>query len=105
MTTWVPVCPVGAIDEDDVIAFAHEGTDYAVYKTADGEVYASAGHCTHERTLLCEGLVMDGVVECPKHNGRFDVRTGRALGAPALVDLATYPVRVEGATVYLAVDG
>ena len=47
---------------------------------------------------------MDGVIECPKHNGRFDYATGQALGAPVLVDLRTYPVKVEDDTVYLGLE-
>ena len=47
---------------------------------------------------------MDGLIECPKHNGRFDYATGRAKGAPAIVDLRTYPVRVDGSTVYIELD-
>jgi 3-phenylpropionate/trans-cinnamate dioxygenase ferredoxin subunit len=44
---------------------------------------------------------MDGIIECPKHNGRFDYTTGQAMGAPVLVDLPTYPVKVENDTVYI----
>lgn len=101
--TWVPACSVDGVEEDDVIPFAHNGIDYAIYRSAD-EYYASAGHCTHEQELLCDGLVMDGVIECPKHNGRFDVATGKALGAPAIVDLRTYAVKVDGDLVYLDID-
>ena len=46
---------------------------------------------------------MDHVIECPKHNGRFDYRTGKALGAPVCVNLKTYPVRVDAGRVLLAV--
>jgi 3-phenylpropionate/trans-cinnamate dioxygenase ferredoxin subunit len=53
--------------------------------------------------LLCDGLVMDNTIECPKHNGRFDYTTGRAAGAPVLVDLRTYPVRVEDGTVFIEI--
>ena len=105
MTNWVQVCPVDELDEQDVIPFEHEGTDYAIYKSEDGAVFASAGHCTHERTLLCDGLLMDGVIECPKHNGRFDISTGRALGAPVLVDLEMYPVLIENSMIHIGVDG
>ena len=48
-------------------------------------------------------VVMDYIVECPKHNGRFDYRTGEAKGAPVCVNLATYPVRVEGGKVLVEV--
>jgi 3-phenylpropionate/trans-cinnamate dioxygenase ferredoxin subunit len=50
---------------------------------------------------LADGLVMDGIIECPKHNGRFNYKTGEARGAPACVNLRTYPVRVEGGMVLM----
>jgi len=103
MTRWIAVCAADDVDPEDLIGVQHEGVDYAVYRSPDDEFYATAGHCTHERELLCDGLVMDGVIECPKHNGRFDYTTGRAKGAPALVDLQTYPVKVEGDTVYIGI--
>jgi nitrite reductase/ring-hydroxylating ferredoxin subunit len=52
---------------------------------------------------LCDGIVDGEVIECPKHYGRFDIRSGRALGAPVFIDLDTFPVRVEDGTVYLEV--
>ncbi len=101
---WVAACGVDDVDAEDVIPFSHGGADYAVYRSPDDEYHATAGHCTHERELLCDGLVLDGVIECPKHNGRFDYATGKALGAPAIVDLRTYPVKVEDGTVYVEVE-
>jgi 3-phenylpropionate/trans-cinnamate dioxygenase ferredoxin component len=92
---WIPAVDVDDVDLEDVVPFTHDGVDYAVYRSPDDRFYASAGHCTHERELLCDGLVMDGVIECPKHNGRFDYTTGKALGAPAIVDLPTFPAKVE----------
>jgi len=44
-------------------------------------------------------------VECPKHNGRFDIRTGAAKGAPVCVNLKTYPVRVEDGKVLINIAG
>jgi 3-phenylpropionate/trans-cinnamate dioxygenase ferredoxin subunit len=101
VATWVLACSVDDIDPEDVIPFSAGGRDYAIYRSENDEYYATDGHCTHERTLLCDGLVLDGVIECPLHNGRFDYRTGRALGAPALVDLNTYPVRIEAGQVHI----
>jgi 3-phenylpropionate/trans-cinnamate dioxygenase ferredoxin component len=43
------------------------------------------------------------VIECPKHNGRFDYTSGRALGAPVLTDMRTYPAKVTDGTVYIEV--
>jgi 3-phenylpropionate/trans-cinnamate dioxygenase ferredoxin subunit len=44
---------------------------------------------------------MDNIIECPMHNGRFDYRTGEAKGAPACVNLKTYPVKVESGTLFI----
>ena len=101
---WIDVCAIDDIDEEDVIRFDHQQHSYAVYRSADSEFFATDGRCTHEDIHLADGLVMDHVIECPKHNGRFDYRTGKALGAPVCVNLKTYPVRVEGGRVLLAVN-
>jgi 3-phenylpropionate/trans-cinnamate dioxygenase ferredoxin subunit len=44
---------------------------------------------------------MDEIIECPKHNGRFDYRTGKAMGAPACVNLKTYAMKVENGKVFI----
>ena len=103
MAQWIAACATGDVDLEDVIAFDHGGRAYAIYRSPDDGYYATDGRCTHEQTLLCDGLVMGRVIECPKHNGRFDYITGRALGAPVLVDIRTYPTRVIDGTVYIEV--
>ncbi len=92
---WVAACAVDAIDEEDVIRFDHAGRTFAVYRLEGDAYYATDGLCTHEQAHLADGLVMDGIIECPKHNGRFDIRTGKAKRAPVCVDLKTYPVKIE----------
>ena len=52
---------------------------------------------------LADGYVSGTIIECPMHNGRFDFTTGEAKGAPACVDLKTYPVKVEGGRLFLKV--
>jgi 3-phenylpropionate/trans-cinnamate dioxygenase ferredoxin subunit len=102
MPTWIPACAFDDIDDEDVSRFDHAGHTYAVYRV-DDKVYATDGLCTHEKVHLCDGLVMEHVIECPKHNGRFDIRDGRALGAPVCVNLKTYPAKVEGGQVFIEV--
>jgi 3-phenylpropionate/trans-cinnamate dioxygenase ferredoxin component len=105
VANWVEAVAVDEISEDDVVPFTVNGRDFAIYRTAEGEFFASDGHCTHERTLLCDGLVMDGTIECPKHNGRFSLIDGMALGAPVLIDLKMFPTKVESGKIYIDVDG
>ena len=102
--TWIEVCAADEIDEEDVIRFDHAGRTFAVYRSPEDSYHATDGLCTHEKIHLSDGLVMDHIIECPKHNGRFDYRTGEAKGAPVCVNLRTYPVKVEGGTVFIAVS-
>ncbi|MEQ8965855.1 MAG: MocE family 2Fe-2S type ferredoxin [Azospirillaceae bacterium] len=103
-TEWIAVCATDEIDEEDVVRFDHDGRTFAVYRSEDDTFHATDGLCTHEQVHLADGLVMGDVIECPKHNGRFDYKTGAALKAPVCVDLKTYPVKVEDGTVYLKPD-
>jgi 3-phenylpropionate/trans-cinnamate dioxygenase ferredoxin subunit len=101
MTHWTTVCALDDIDDEDVVRFDHHNHTYAVYRYND-QVYATDGLCTHEKVHLSDGLVMEHVVECPKHNGRFDIRDGRALGAPVCV---TYAAKVEDGKVWVQLGG
>jgi 3-phenylpropionate/trans-cinnamate dioxygenase ferredoxin component len=102
MFEWIPTVDFDDIDDEDVVRFDHGGKTFAIYRVED-KAYASDGLCTHEHVHLCDGLVMEHVIECPKHNGRFDVRDGRPLGAPVCVALKTYPAKVEGGKVLIEI--
>ena len=91
---WVEACAVDDIEEEDVLRFDHGDRSFAIYRSADDAFFATDGFCTHERQHLADGLVMDDIIECPKHNGRFNYRTGEAKGAPVCVNLQTFPVKV-----------
>jgi 3-phenylpropionate/trans-cinnamate dioxygenase ferredoxin component len=101
MSNWVEVCAVDDIDREDVIGVDVGGRVYAIYRSPDNEFFATDGLCTHEDTALADGLVMDNIIECPKHNGRFDYRTGEGKGAPILVNLCVYPTRLVGDAVFI----
>jgi 3-phenylpropionate/trans-cinnamate dioxygenase ferredoxin subunit len=101
MAQWVDACAEDDIEEEDVIRFDHAGLSLAIYRLEDDRFFATDGLCTHERVHLADGLVMGRIIECPKHNGRFDIPTGQAKGAPACVNLKTFPVKVEDAPVFV----
>jgi MocE subfamily Rieske [2Fe-2S] domain protein len=90
---WIEVCASEALKEEDVVRFDHEGKTYAIYRTADGKLYATDGICTHGNAHLADGLVKGTVIECAKHNGRYDIRDGSPRRAPVCVALKTYDVR------------
>jgi 3-phenylpropionate/trans-cinnamate dioxygenase ferredoxin subunit len=103
MAAWIETCGVDDIDAEDVVRFDHGGKTYAVYRSPDDEYFATDGLCTHEKVHLADGLVMDDIIECPKHNGRFNYKTGEAKGAPVCVNLKIYPVRVENDRVFVEI--
>lgn len=104
MPNWIEVCGAEEIANEDVSRFDYGGRTYALYRSPDDRYYATDGLCTHEKVHLADGLVMDNIVECPKHNGRFDYRTGEAKGAPVCVALKTYPVKLEGGKLHIEID-
>ena len=103
MGDWIDVCAADEIDAEDVIRFDHGGRTFAIYRSPTDGYFCTDGLCTHEHAHLADGHVMEHVIECPKHNGRFDYRTGEATRVPACVDLRTYPVRLEGGRVLIEV--
>lgn len=90
---WLEVCESNALQKEDVLRFDHAQKTYALYRSADGNFYASDGLCTHGNAHLADGLVKGAVIECAKHNGRFDFRDGSPQRLPVCVGLKTYPVR------------
>ncbi len=98
---WVEACAVADLGEHDVIGFTHDGKLYAVYRLQGDQFYASDGICTHEKAELAGGLVIDGCIECPRHNGRFDVTNGKATKAPARKPLTTYHAERCGDKVFI----
>jgi 3-phenylpropionate/trans-cinnamate dioxygenase ferredoxin subunit len=103
MAEWIEACGADDVDEEDVIRFDHGGKVFAIYRSPDDRFYATDGLCTHEQISLADGLVMDDIIECPKHNGRFNYKTGEARGAPVCVNLRTYKVKVEDGAVFIEV--
>ncbi|MFY9972342.1 MAG: MocE family 2Fe-2S type ferredoxin [Roseiarcus sp.] len=101
--TWIDAGAADSVAPEDVAPFEHDGRQYALYRTPDGRYFATDGHCTHEQVELADGFVQGTIIECPMHNGRFDFTTGEAKGAPACVNLETFPVKVEGGRILLKV--
>jgi phenylpropionate dioxygenase-like ring-hydroxylating dioxygenase large terminal subunit len=92
---WQRAASLKSIPEGGVCGVELEGVPLALYHL-DGTIYATHGICTHAMALLAEGFVEDGKIECPLHQGLFDIRTGEALGPPVTAPIQTFAVKVEG---------
>jgi nitrite reductase/ring-hydroxylating ferredoxin subunit len=93
---WTRVAAVADVPEDGTLFVRVDGTPICLYNV-EGEICATHDTCTHGQASLAEGFIVDGKhIECPLHQGLFDIRTGRAVSAPCVVDVAVYRVKVEG---------
>lgn len=98
---WVDAAAVDALPEDEVIGVDLDGKSLALYKV-EGAVFATDNICTHGHARLCDGFLEGHEIECPLHQGKFDIRDGRALCAPLSEDIKTYPVKIKGNRVFVA---
>lgn len=95
MGEWITVAPLSAIAEGETLAVDVAGELVCLYNL-DGTIYATQDVCTHGEASLADGYVDGDCIECPLHSARFDIRTGKALCAPATEDLRVFPVEVHG---------
>lgn len=81
------------------------GDEAVCLANADGTIYAFRDNCTHRDFPLSAGHIHGGTtVECTWHGAHFDMATGRATQLPAIKPIRTYPVRVDGDDILVAVD-
>lgn len=90
---WIDAVAVDAVPEGDVVGVNVAGKEIALYEV-EGEIFATDNFCTHGHARMSDGFLEGREVECPLHQGKFDVCTGQALCAPLTENIRTYPVRI-----------
>ena len=97
------VASVDEIPADSMKRVDAGSTPVCLAHGEDGNFYALNDVCTHEEFSLSDGELWGLDVECPQHGSRFNLQTGKVTGLPAVIPAKTYPVKVEGADVYVEV--
>ena len=69
-----------------------------------GRFVTIENECPHRGGPLCDGIVAGTTVVCPLHGWRFDLETGMAVRASLPSCVATYPTRVEGGIILVALE-
>jgi nitrite reductase/ring-hydroxylating ferredoxin subunit len=87
----VALCAAADVTTDTPQRAVHDGVAYAVFRCED-RFYVTQDQCTHGPGSLSEGFLIGCEIECPFHQGRFDVRNGRATEAPCTEGLQTWTV-------------
>jgi len=101
MTDWKKVCPLDEIPRLGSRQVNSESGMIAVFRTADDEVFALRDRCPHKGGALSQGMVAGKVVTCPMHSWKIQFENGEAV-APDKGCAKTYPVKVEGGSVWIA---
>ncbi|MDR5776468.1 MULTISPECIES: anthranilate 1,2-dioxygenase ferredoxin subunit AndAb [unclassified Caballeronia] len=100
---WQVIGHVDDFTEGEPAAVVAGDKPVAVFRMGD-EVFALHDLCTHGHARLSEGFVEDGCVECPLHQGLFDIRTGAPRCAPVTEAVRAYPIRIVDGQVEIHVD-
>lgn len=104
MTDRIDACGIDDIDQEDVVRFDNGTRTFAIYRSPDDMFFCTDDLCTHESVHLADGLVMDHIIECPKHNGQFDYRTGKAVRSPVCENLTVYPTKTENGRILVQIE-
>lgn len=99
---WVQVLESADLDEGSHWPVVVEGRSICVYRVA-GAVYATGDVCSHGHANLSDGYLEDYEIECPFHQGRFDIRTGKPTQMPCTEAIDTFAAEEHDGVIWIAV--
>jgi 3-phenylpropionate/trans-cinnamate dioxygenase ferredoxin subunit len=68
-----------------------------------GNFFAIGDVCTHDNGPLGDGIVDGHNITCPRHGAEFDIKTGKAMSMPAVVDIPAFQVKIKNGIIYVGV--
>ena len=96
------LCALEDVDEEEPFRAEVDGVGYAVFRVGDF-VFVTADLCTHGPGCLSDGHIEGFEIECPFHQGRFDLRTGQPTKPPCEIPLSTWGPVIDDGAVYINV--
>ena len=90
---YLEIAPVSELPNGERLFIEVEGRSLVIFNIAD-QFFAIGDICSHDDGPVGDGDIEGFNIVCPRHGGEFDVRTGKAVQLPAVVDIPAYPVRV-----------
>ena len=97
---WVKVANASDVPEDGTLLVNLCAEPVCLYNLG-GEIFATHDTCTHGQASLADGFIEGEEIECPLHQGKFHIATGKAVGATCTEDIRTYAVKIENGAVLL----
>ena len=99
---YLEIAPVGDVPPGERLFVEIGGKPIVIFNIA-GQFFAIADVCSHDDGPVGEGDLDGFDITCPRHGAQFDVRTGKVVHMPAVVDIPAYPVKVEDGTIHLGI--
>jgi 3-phenylpropionate/trans-cinnamate dioxygenase ferredoxin component len=90
---YVEVASVDDLPSGERLFVEIENSPLVIFNIA-GKLYAIGDVCSHDNGPLGDGMLEGDHIVCPRHGAEFDIRTGKAMMLPAVVDIPAYPVRI-----------
>ncbi|MBI5653855.1 MAG: non-heme iron oxygenase ferredoxin subunit [Chloroflexi bacterium] len=102
MANFITVAKVSDVQPGALKTFKVNGKRILIANVA-GTFFATQDLCTHDNGPLGDGELIGEDVECPRHGARFNVKTGKVTALPAILPIKTFPVKVEGDEIQIAI--
>ena len=90
---YVEVSPADELKNGERLFVEVGDTSLVIFNIA-GDFFAIGDVCSHDDGPVGEGELEGFNIICPRHGAEFDIRTGKVMQMPAVVDIPAYPVRV-----------
>lgn len=99
---FLEIGPASELPNGERLFIEVEGKSIVIFNIA-GQFFAIADICTHDDGPLGDGDLEGYNIVCPRHGGEFDVRTGKAVQLPVVVDVPAYPVKVVDGIIQIGI--
>ena len=97
---WTKVANTADVPEDGTLLVQLGAEPVCLYNLS-GKLFATHDTCTHGQASLADGFIEGEEIECPLHQGRFHIATGKAVGIPCIDDVRSYAVKIENGAVLI----
>ena len=99
---FVEIAPVSELPNGERLFVDLSDKPIVIFNIA-GQLFAIGDVCSHDDGPLGDGLLEDHNIVCPRHGAEFDVRTGKAMTMPAVIDIPAYPVKLVDGNIFVGI--
>lgn len=99
---FVEIAPLSELPAGERLFVEIADRPIVIFNIAGG-FFAIGDVCTHDNGPLGDGDLEGYDIVCPRHGAKFDIRTGKVMGMPAVEDIPAYPVQVRGGNIFVGI--